>query len=396
MRVARANKVLGTDLSQQTMADALKGLGLQVTESPGVIQVTPPSFRFDLKIEEDLIEEVARMVGFDSLPSTPPSAPITAKLQAENRRSVFAVRRHLAALGYQETINFSFVDAAWEHTLAGNASPIQLLNPIASQMNVMRSSLMASLLQVAKFNLDRKASRIKVFETGRVFKRDNAVQDSLQTVAGIHQPMHVAGLAYGPLQPLGWNSDTAPVGFFDVKTDVCNLLQGIKPVFHAGEHPALHPGRCARIEHQGQTIGWLGELHPQWRQQWNFAQAPVLFELTLDALLEHPVPHSQSVSKLHPVERDLAIVVKEAVAHDALMQCIHSTPCDGVLHQAVLFDVYRPQKPDATVAAGEKSMAVRLYLQSKDENTMTESQIETVIQAIVGQLTRQLQARLRT
>jgi phenylalanyl-tRNA synthetase beta chain len=336
MRVARANKVLGTHLSQQAMSDALKGLGLQVKESDGLIEVTPPSFRFDLKIEEDLIEEVARMVGFDSLPSTPPSAPITAKLQPENRRPVFAVRRHLAALGYQETINFSFVDASWEQTLAGNASAIPLLNPIASQMNVMRSSLMASLLHVAKFNLDRKASRIKVFETGRVFKRDIAVKDSLQTVAGIHQPMHVAGLAYGPLQPLGWNSDTTPVGFFDVKTDVCNLLQGLEPVFHAGEHPALHPGRCARIEHHGQTIGWLGELHPQWRQQWGFAQAPVLF------------------------------------------------------------DVYRPQKPDATVAAGEKSMAVRLFLQSKDENTMTESQIEAIVQAIVDQLTRKLQARLRT
>jgi phenylalanyl-tRNA synthetase beta chain len=396
MRVSRVNKVLGTDLSQQTMADALKGLGLQVNESPGVIEVTPPSYRFDLKIEEDLIEEVARMVGFDSLPSTPPIAPITAKLNPENRRPVFSVRRHLAALGYQETINFSFVDAAWEQTLAGNTSAIQLLNPIASQMNVMRSSLMASLLQVAKFNLDRKASRIKVFETGRVFKRDASVQDSLQTVAGIHQPMHVAGLAYGPRQPLGWNSDTAAVGFFDIKTDVCNLLQGLKPVFHAGEHPALHPGRCARIEHEGQTIGWLGELHPQWRQQWNFAQAPVLFELSLDALLDHPVPHSQAVSRLHPVERDLAIVLKEAVSHDELMQCIHSTACGGVLHEAVLFDVYRPQKPDATVGDGEKSMAVRLFLQSKNENTMTESQIEAVIQAIVEQLTHQLQARLRT
>ena len=396
MRVARANKVLGTDLSQQAMTDALKGLGLQVKESPGVIEVMPPSFRFDLKIEEDLIEEVARMSGFDKLPSTPPSAPITPKILPEHRRNVFSVRRHLADLGYQETINFSFVDATWEHTLAGNASPLQLLNPIASQMSVMRSSLMASLLQVAKFNLDRKASRIKVFEAGRVFKRDASVTDSLQTVAGIHQPMHLAGLAYGPVQPLGWNADTASVGFFDVKTEVCNLLTGLQPVFHSAEHPALHPGRCARIEHQGQTIGWLGELHPKWRQQWNFAQAPVLFELTLDALLEHPLPHAQTVSRLHPVERDLAIVVNESVTHDALMQCIHSTPAATAVNHAVLFDVYRPQKPDATVSAGEKSMAVRLFLQSKDENTMTESQIEAIIQAIVEQLTRKLQARLRT
>ena len=396
MRVARANKVLGTDLSQTEMAKALQALGLQIEQSPGEINVMPPSHRFDLKIEEDLIEEVARMVGFDHLPDTPPSAPITPKLRPENRRSAFAVRRQLADLGYQETINFSFVDAHWEHTLAGNPTPIQLLNPIASQMNVMRSSLMGSLLQVAKFNLDRKAARVRVFETGRVFLRDPGVSDSLQTVAGIHQPMHLAGLAWGPVQPLGWNSDATPVGFFDVKADVCQLLTGLSPVFHSAQHPALHPGRCARIELHGQTVGWLGELHPQWRQQWGFNQAPVLFELQLDALLEHPVPKAQPISKLHPVERDLAIVVKETVSHDALLACIHSAVPTGVLKSAVLFDVYRPTKPDASVACGEKSMAVRLLLQSHDDTTMTEAQIEEWIAKVVEQLNRQLQARLRS
>ena len=396
MRVARANKVLGTQLSESAMADALKALGLPLEQTPGVITVSPPSYRFDLKIEEDLIEEVARMVGFDRLPDTPPHAPITPKLQAENRRHVFAVRRQLADLGYQETINFSFVDASWEQTLAGNASPIQLLNPIASQMNVMRSSLMGSLLQVAKFNLDRKASRVRVFETGRVFLRDPSVKDSLQTVAGIHQPMRVAGLAWGPTQPLGWNSSTTPVGFFDVKADVSQLLTGLDPVFQSGQHPALHPGRCARIERHGQTIGWLGELHPQWRQQWGFTHAPVLFELELDAVLERLVPQAQPISKLHPVERDLAIVVKEAVTHDALMACIHKAFPKGVLKSAVLFDVYRPTKPDASVAAGEKSMAVRLQLQSHDDTTMTEAQIEELVLGVVGQLSDQLQARLRS
>ena len=396
MRVARANKVLGTELSQAVMADALQSLGLPVEQAPGDITVTPPSYRFDLKIEEDLIEEVARMVGFDSLPDTPPQAPITPKLRPENRRHVFAVRRQLADLGYQETINFSFVDAAWEHSLAGNPSPIALLNPIASHMNVMRSSLLGSLLQVAKFNLDRKASRVRVFETGRVFKRDPAVTDSLQTVSGIHQPMHLAGLAYGAVQPLGWNNPTTAAGFFDVKADVCQMLTGLDPVFISAQHPALHPGRCARIEHAGRTIGWLGELHPKWRQQWGFAQAPVLFEMELDALLEHPIPQAQSISKLHPVERDLAIVVKEAVTHDALMECIHSAVATGELKSAVLFDVYRPTKPDASVSAGEKSMAVRLLLQSLDDTNMTEQQIDALIAKVLGRLAEQLQARLRS
>ena len=395
VRVARANKVLGTDIAQQTMAEALLALGLEVAQSPGKLMVHPPSYRFDLKIEEDLIEEIARMVGFDHLPDTPPHAPITPKIKPENQRHGFAVRRQLADLGYQETINFSFVDEQWEHTLAGNNRPIQLLNPIASQMNVMRSSLMGSLLQVAKFNLDRKAYRVRIFESGRVFRRDESIEDSLQTVKGIHQPVLMAGLAYGPLLPLGWNGSDKLSDFFDVKSDVCRLMTGHALTFEAAQHPALHPGRCARIHSAGQAIGWIGELHPQWRQQWGFVHAPVLFELDMDAVLRHPVPHAQAVSRLHPVERDLAIVVKEDVTHDVLMDCIRQADNSRLLKNAVLFDVYRPSKPDASVQAGEKSMAVRLSLQSTDEHTLTDAQIDGVILSVVDNLSRQLSARLR-
>ncbi len=176
LRVARAVKVIGMPLTQQQCADALRGLGLLVAEGQGTVTVTPPSFRFDLQIEEDLIEEVARMVGYNNLPTNPPLAPITAKVRPETERSPSTVRRAIAALGYQETINYSFVEEAWEKDLAGNAHPIRLLNPIASQMSVMRSSLIGSLLQVVKFNADRKADRVRVFELGRVFLRMRAWQ----------------------------------------------------------------------------------------------------------------------------------------------------------------------------------------------------------------------------
>ena len=169
-----------------------------------VITVLPPSYRFDLQLEEDLIEEVARMVGYNSLPHTPPQAPITAKLRAESQRSPFAVRRALAALGYQETINFSFVEERWENELAGNPAPIKLQNPIASQMSVMRSSLLGSLIQVLKFNLDRKAERVRVFELGRVFLRDASAKNTDTTVEGFNQPMRVAALAYGSANELQW------------------------------------------------------------------------------------------------------------------------------------------------------------------------------------------------
>jgi phenylalanyl-tRNA synthetase beta chain len=395
VRVERVNKVLGTTISQQAMADALQSLGLEVEQASGKLTVHPPSYRFDLKIEEDLIEEIARMVGFENLPATAPQAPITPKIRPENQRHGFAVRRQLADLGYQETINFSFVDEQWERTLAGNEEPIQLLNPIASQMNVMRSSLMGSLLQVAKFNLDRKAYRVRIFESGRVFRRDATVQDGLQSVKGIDQPVLIAGLAYGPLYPLAWNGSEKLSDFFDMKSDVCRLMTGHTLKFEAAAHPALHPGRTARISNQHQAVGWIGELHPQWRQQWGFAHAPVLFELDMDAVMRHPLPHAQSISRLHPVERDLAIVVKEEVTHDALMDCIKNANTTDLLNNATLFDVYRPSKPDAAVQAGEKSMAVRLFLQSTDENTLTDAQIDAVIQSVVDTLSRQLSARLR-
>jgi len=396
MRVGRANKVLGTQLSQQVMSDALKGLGLTVEESSDVISVTPPSYRFDLKIEEDLIEEVARMVSFDQLPATPPSAPITPKLMSESRRNSFSVRRHLADLGYQETINFSFVEAGWEHTLAGNPHPIQLLNPIASQMSVMRSSLIGSLLQVTKFNLDRKAYGVRIFELGRVFKKNNTVEEGLQTVKGIEQPMYLSGLAYGPLQPLGWNAKDKPVDFFDVKADVCHLMSSSSLQFIAAKHPALHPGRSARIEKNGEAVGWIGELHPQWRQEWGFPLTPVVFELSFDAVLDRQVPQSQAIPRLHPVERDLAIVVSESVTHEQLISCIKDSPTQQLLKNAVLFDIYRPLKPDSAVTIGEKSMAVRLFLQSANEHTLTEAQIESVMKSVMENLVSKLSARLRT
>ena len=395
LRVARAVKIIGMPLSQQQCADALRSLGLQVAEGDGTVTVTPPSFRFDLEIEEDLIEEVARMVGYNNLPTHPPLAPITAKVRPESERSPATVRRAMAALGYQETINYSFVDESWERDLAGNAQPIRLLNPIASQMSVMRSNLMGSLLQVIKFNADRKADRVRVFELGRVFLRNPAVQSTDTTVEGFDQPMRVAGMAWGPLEPLGWQGKGRHVDFFDVKADVEKLLAPRKAEFVAAEHPALHPGRSAEVLLDGRSIGFVGELHPRWRQSWELTSAPVVLELSLDAVVQRPVPVARGVAKHPSVERDLAVIVQEQVSHAQLMQAIHAAPTQGLLRDAVLFDIYRPKADSAGgLALGEKSMAVRLSLHS-DEATLTEAQIETTINAVLAQLSQQLSARLR-
>jgi phenylalanyl-tRNA synthetase beta chain len=400
LRVARAARVIGMPLTQAQCRDALRRLGFPIEEGDGVLVVTPPPHRFDLLIEEDLIEEVARLVGYNNLPTAAPLAPITARVPLEARRSNFAVRHRLAALGYQETINFSFVEAHWEHELAGNADPIKLLNPIASQMSVMRSSLIGSLLQVLKFNLDRRAPRVRVFEVGRVFLRDDTVATTDSTVKGVHQPMRVAGLAWGDAEAERWDGKPQRADFYDLKGDVEALLAPRVASFEATEHPALHPGRAARVLLDGRPVGVIGELHPRWRQQWEFAQAPVLFELELDAVTARPVPAARAVPKHQAVERDIAVVVAEAVAHDALMRTIRAAADPALLRDAVLFDIYRPPVDrDAPVgpgglARGEKSMAVRLRFNS-DGATLTDEQVEAAVAAILEQLSARLGAHLR-
>ena len=398
LRVARASKVIGMPLTQAQCADALSRLQLPLTEGDGTITVTSPPHRFDLQIEEDLIEEVIRMVGYNQLPPTPPLAPITAKIRPEAERSPFAVRRSLAAMGYQETINFSFVEERWENELCANPNPIKLLNPIASQMSVMRTSLLGSLLQVLKFNLDRKAQRVRVFELGRVFLRDASVRNTDATVEGFHQPMRVAGMVCGNADAPQWGRKEQGVDFFDVKGDVEALLAPRKAVFAPAAHPAMHPGRCASVLLDGVSIGFVGELHPKWRQAYDLAQAPVMFELELDAVLQRDVPAFKSVSKFHAVERDIAVLVPESASHDALLGAVWAAPTAGLLRDAALFDIYRPKaSQDAVATAGtvaEKSMAVRLSLNSED-STLTDDQIEVAVQAVLTTLKDRLGARQR-
>lgn len=399
LRVARAVKVIGMPLTQAQCAGALSRLGLTISEGEGTVTVTPPAYRFDLQIEEDLIEEVARVIGYEQLPHTPPQAPITAKIRPEAQRGHFAVRRQLAQLGYQETINFSFVEERWERELAGNTNPIKLLNPIASQMSVMRSSLLGSLVAVLKFNLDRRADRVRLFELGRVFRKDPAVQDSDTSVAGFDQPMRVAGLCFGPVDTLQWGSPERVVDFFDAKGDVQALLAPRQPTFRAAEHPAMHPGRSASVWLGEQCIGHVGELHPKWRQAYDLSQAPVMFELDLNAVLERPVPVFQAVGRHQAVERDLAIVVKETVTHAAVVEAIRA-PASPWLRDVVLFDVYRPKKQASvetsatSLAADEKSLAVRLVL-NRDDATLTEEDIDVAVKAVLDSLAQRVDARLR-
>ncbi|MEI6025183.1 MAG: phenylalanine--tRNA ligase subunit beta [Betaproteobacteria bacterium] len=393
LRVPRAAKVLGMPLTSEQCAQVFQRLGLAFEQRDDTLVVTPPAWRFDLAIEEDLIEEVIRVIGLQHLPTTPPHAPVTSRPQREGRVSPHTLRRSLAALGYYETITFSFVEERTEIELAGNPNPIRVLNPIAAPLGVMRSSLLGSLVGVLKTNLARKASRARLFEIGRVFRRDAAVQDGPLTVAGIHQPMRVAGLAWGPVDELQWGERERPVDFFDVKGDLQALLVSQDLTFAPDVHPAMHPGRCARVEAGGRLLGHVGELHPQWRQAYDLPSAPMLFELELDAVLTRLLPVFQPLPRQQAALRDVALVVGEQVSHQVLVGALQADPA-GLVRGATLFDIYKPAQPQPGLAADERSLAVRLELLD-DAATLTDERIDAAVSAAVQRAVLACSARLR-
>jgi len=313
-------------------------------------------------------------------------------VRPEARRGVSTLQRAMAALEYQETINFSFVEARWEHELAGNADPIKVLNPIVAPLAAMRSSLVGNLIGVLRHNLARKASRVRVFEVGRVFLRDPAAADGPLAVAGLRQPMRLAALAYGPADCLQWGRKERAVDFFDAKGDVEALFAPLEPVFVADSHPAMHPGRCARIEIDGRAVGHVGELHPKWRQAYELPHAPMLFEIDLEAALARPVPRFEPLPRQQAVQRDLALVVRDDVGHDALVERLAADP---LIRAATLFDVYKPAGAGGGIGAGERSLAVRLELLD-DEATLTDERIEAALAAAVERARAAFGARLRT
>jgi phenylalanyl-tRNA synthetase beta chain len=393
LRVARAAKVIGMPVSQDDAVGVMKRLGLKTEEGEGVLKVTPPSWRFDLQLEEDLIEEVIRVLGYDKLPDTPPLAPVTAKVRPEASRGTHALRHRVADLDYTETINFSFVEERWERELAGNEHPIRVLNPIASPLSVMRSSLIGSLVNVLRYNLARKATRVRVFEIGRVFRREADATDGALSVAGLHQPARIAGLAYGSAERLQWGSKERSVDFFDVKGDVEAMFSPRAVSFAPASHPALHPGRSARIELDGVAVGIIGELHPRWRQGYELPHAPIVFEVELESLLERDVPQFHAIPKHQSSWRDIAVIAKDSVTHEALMQAIRATPT-ALIRSAQLFDIYKPGAATADMAAGERSMAVRLELLD-DDNTLTDERIDAAVAQVLDNLGQRLGVRLR-
>ncbi len=271
MRAERCRRLLGMAINSEAIANAFRRIGFDFREDGDTFVVRPPTFRFDLEIEEDLIGEVARLIGYENIPAHPPRTAATMRAEPEERRSAHDVRRVLSLAGYTELINYSFVDAQSELDFAGNADPIAVLNPIASQMSVMRSTLLGGLVQALAYNVNRKAPRVRVFEIGRVYRRDPPQPAGPLQVGGVDQPNRVAALAYGPNDDEQWAAPARDSDFFDVKGDIEALLPSAR--FVAGQHPALHPGRSALVEVDGRPIGIIGQLHPRLQQQYELPKA---------------------------------------------------------------------------------------------------------------------------
>ncbi|WP_288380826.1 phenylalanine--tRNA ligase subunit beta [uncultured Massilia sp.] len=394
MRTARAAKVIGVPLTDAVVADIFTRLQLPFTHQDGVFHVTSPSYRFDIEIEEDLIEEVARVYGFENIPANPPVAPSAMLIEPENTRSLFAIRHQLADIGYQEVVNMSFVEAVWEQDFAGNDAPIRLQNPIASQLSVMRSNLVGSLLANVRYNVNRKAGRVRVFEIGAVFHRNPDAQDGPLAIAGFDQPKRVAAIAYGPALDEQWGEKTRTVDFFDVKADLEALFAPAALRFVKGEHPALHPGRSAFVELDGKRIGFIGELHPRWLQKYDLPQAPVLFEVDAEALRLRAVPCYAEISKFPGATRDLALVVKQGVAAQDVLDTFHaeiaSNPAGKIVQAVVLFDEYRGKG----LETDEKSLAFRFSLQDT-QSTLQDEVVDAIMAAIATAAEQKVGAKLR-
>ncbi|AWW46202.1 phenylalanine--tRNA ligase subunit beta [Polynucleobacter paneuropaeus] len=399
MRLDRASKVIGIPLTTQIVSGVFQGLNFDFKLESDTFIVTPPSYRFDIEIEEDLIEEVARMYGFENIPDHPPVASLKMSAKPEAKRAVHLLRQRFALQGYQEAVNFGFIDAESEKRLvgAGDATLIKVLNPIASQYGVMRSNLWGGLLNNLKANLNRGATRVRLFETGRVFKRDAGVTVQPGKVAGFNQPQRIGGLAYGSFVPEQWANANRFVDFFDVKGDLERVFDPLHLVTETAQHPALHPGRSAQVmmkSPEGPVIlGWIGELHPGLQQAYELPQAPILFELDLELLRNVGLPQPEELSKFPAVQRDLAVVVKQNIAAQVLLDAMYASKPHFV-RSIELFDEFRPKAGSASMEEDEKSLAFRVTLLNP-EDTLQDAQIEGVMSGLLAALEKKCAARLR-
>ncbi len=382
VRPKRVARILGIEIPDATLADIFARLGTHPVRDGADFVVTPPSFRFDLSIEEDFIEEAARLYGFDNIPARPVRHGQAMLPEREATRSISGLRQRLVDRDYQEVLTFGFVSSTTELAIRPEGDPIKVLNPIASQFDVMRTTLLGGLVQTLRTNLNRKLERARIFEAGRCFLREGE---------RYAQPLRIGGLAFGPALAEQWGVPKRNVDFFDVKSDVQALVWPLALRTEGAAHPALHPGRSARVFVEGREAGWMGELHPRLMRAFDLAgPAPVVFELEQAALMELLLPAAKAVSRLPIVRRDIAVVVDEGVRAGAVLDELRRCSPSQV-ERIELFDVYRGKG----VESGKKSLAI-LVLMQDTARTLTDSEIDSTVADLVRVLRDRFGASIRS
>ena len=384
LRAERITRLLGLELAAADIEDMLARLGMEVItrESGRHWTVIAPRHRFDIAIEQDLIEELARLYGYDRLPTRSPQGALQVAATPEAQLDIGRIRRALVARGYQEVVTYSFVDPELQQLLDPAHPPLALANPISADMAVMRTTLWAGLISTARFNLNRQQDRLRLFETGLRF---------VPGEDGLRQEPFLAGLLYGNVLPEGWTNPARKVDFFDAKGDLEALLALTGRDFRVepGSNPALHPGQSAVVLHAGHPVGALGALHPRIQQQLDLPGPVYLFEIRLTALLEARLPRFAEVSRFPAVRRDIALVVDRSVPAGRIDGLIREAAGE-LLRELVIFDVYQGDN----IGTSSRSIALGLTLQHASR-TLTDDDVNGLMDRVIGLLKQQVSATLR-
>ncbi|MBV1870761.1 MAG: phenylalanine--tRNA ligase subunit beta [Gammaproteobacteria bacterium] len=385
LRSSRAKRVLGFDIDEKEIEGILERLGLVFDKtSEGVWQVQTLSYRFDLCIEEDLIEELGRVHGYPRIPTKIPEMRLKPVLQSESVIPVSRIKRNLVEMGYQEAITYSFVDPSMHSLFAPSEDALKLLNPISSDLSEMRMTLWPGLVKALQHNYNRQHDRIRFFEVGTCF---------IPTDEGASEQQKISGVILGAKQEESWAGEAEPVDFFDIKGDVENLLgiadSHLACEYESSEHPALHPGQCAKITRNGDFVGILGALHPRLSKFLQLDGSIYLFELQLSQVSNGAVPVYSEISRYPRVRRDIALLLKETVPAGRVTAFIKGQACE-LLRDLNIFDVYSGKG----VKDGYKSIAISLYLQHQ-ERTLGEDEVAEYVSSVLEKLKQEFNAILR-
>ena len=388
LRKQRIEKMLGLVLADDFIRDTLQRLGMDVKQHNAGWLVTPPGFRFDIAIEADLIEEIARIYGYNNLPNTRMAMGSELGKATESVLEIDRIKDLLVDRGYQEAITYSFVDEEIQQSIAPQDDVIRLKNPISSDLSVMRTTLWSGLLKAALYNVNRQQNRVRLFETGLRFVNKDGT---------MHQQQMLAGLVLGTAFAEQWGEQSRKIDFFDVKADAQAMFSlagfnqnGLEILFSTGQHPALHPGQTAEISNaDGEKIGWLGMLHPSLEKQLGFDTQVYLFELDQNRLLKKQPPKFKPLSKYPSVRRDMALIIKEDITAGDIINCIKNGS-EATLQDVVVFDIYRGKG----VEEGSKSVALSLFIQDFSQ-TLTDSEIDAIFNRVLETLTDTIGAKLR-